>query len=57
MTTPAWRLGFDIGGTFTDFVLQNAATGAVVVGKELTTPADPPRRSCRAWKPCSPPRR
>jgi N-methylhydantoinase A len=41
MTTPAWRLGFDIGGTFTDFVLQNAATGAVVVGKELTTPADP----------------
>src|SRR5262245_7313425 len=41
MTTPAWRLGFDIGGTFTDFVLQNTATGAVVVGKELTTPADP----------------
>ena len=37
----AWRLAFDIGGTFTDFVLQDTTTGAVVVGKELTTPADP----------------
>jgi len=36
-----WRLAFDIGGTFTDFVLQDTATGAVVVGKELTTPHDP----------------
>lgn len=36
-----WRLGFDIGGTFTDFVLQDTATGAIVVGKELTTPRDP----------------
>jgi N-methylhydantoinase A len=36
-----WRLGFDIGGTFTDFVLQDVETGAVVVGKELTTPRDP----------------
>jgi N-methylhydantoinase A/oxoprolinase/acetone carboxylase beta subunit len=41
VTTSGWRLGFDIGGTFTDFVLQNTATGAVVVGKELTTPHDP----------------
>src|SRR5258705_425390 len=37
----SWRLGFDIGGTFTDFVLQNVSTGAVFVGKELTTPRDP----------------
>jgi N-methylhydantoinase A len=37
----AWRLGFDIGGTFTDFALQDVATGAVVVGKHLTTPHDP----------------
>ena len=37
----SWRLGFDIGGTFTDFVLQNASTGAVFVGKALTTPRDP----------------
>jgi len=36
-----WRLGFDIGGTFTDFVLQNVATGSVIVGKRLTTPHDP----------------
>ena len=37
----AWRLGFDIGGTFTDFVLQDTTTGRLVVGKELTTPHDP----------------
>jgi len=37
----SWRLGFDIGGTFTDFVLQSMSTGAVFVGKELTTPRDP----------------
>ena len=37
----AWRLGFDIGGTFTDFVLSDMTTGAVVVGKHLTTPNDP----------------
>jgi N-methylhydantoinase A/oxoprolinase/acetone carboxylase beta subunit len=37
----SWRLGLDIGGTFTDFVLQDTATGGVTVGKELTTPADP----------------
>ncbi|HYB44437.1 MAG TPA: hydantoinase/oxoprolinase family protein, partial [Candidatus Methylomirabilis sp.] len=36
-----WRLGFDIGGTFTDFVLQRVETGAVLVGKCLTTPKDP----------------
>ena len=36
-----WRLGFDIGGTFTDFVLQDVATGAIVIGKHLTTPHDP----------------
>ena len=36
-----WRLGFDIGGTFTDFVLHDAVTGAIFVGKELTTPRDP----------------
>jgi N-methylhydantoinase A len=39
--TSAWRLGFDIGGTFTDFVLQQVSTGAVFVGKEPTTPRDP----------------
>jgi N-methylhydantoinase A/oxoprolinase/acetone carboxylase beta subunit len=37
----AWRLGFDIGGTFTDFVLQDLDGDAVIVGKHLTTPRDP----------------
>src|SRR5262245_64308697 len=36
-----WRLGFDIGGTFTDSTLQDVATAAVIVGKHLTTPRDP----------------
>ncbi|MDB5316153.1 MAG: N-methylhydantoinase, partial [Rhodospirillales bacterium] len=36
-----YRLGFDIGGTFTDFVLLDAATGAIRLHKCLTTPQDP----------------
>ena len=36
-----WRLAVDIGGTFTDAVLLDADSGRVVVGKELTTPANP----------------
>ncbi len=36
-----WRLAVDIGGTFTDVVLLDAATGRVAVGKTLTTPAAP----------------
>ncbi len=36
-----WRLAVDIGGTFTDVVLINAATGRVIVDKTLTTPAAP----------------
>jgi N-methylhydantoinase A len=35
------RLGVDIGGTFTDLVWMDDATGAVRVGKLLTTPKDP----------------
>ncbi len=35
------RIGVDIGGTFTDLVLVDEATGAVRVGKLLTTPKDP----------------
>ena len=38
---PDWRLAVDIGGTFTDLVLLDAATGAVVVEKTLTTPKAP----------------
>ncbi len=36
-----WRLAVDIGGTFTDLLLLDAATGTVVVDKTLTTPAAP----------------
>ena len=35
------RLGFDIGGTFTDFVLSDPRTGALSLHKRLTTPDDP----------------
>jgi N-methylhydantoinase A len=36
-----YRLGCDIGGTFTDFVLVNDRAGEFYVHKCLTTPADP----------------
>src|SRR5438445_1470025 len=35
------RVGVDIGGTFTDLILVNDATGELTVGKVLTTPDDP----------------
>ena len=35
------RLAVDVGGTFTDLVLHDGATGAIATGKLLTTPADP----------------
>lgn len=37
----AYRLGIDIGGTFTDATLINEATGEVRVGKVPSTPKDP----------------
>ncbi len=36
-----FRVGCDVGGTFTDFVLVEESTGRIHVGKRLTTPADP----------------
>jgi N-methylhydantoinase A/oxoprolinase/acetone carboxylase beta subunit len=36
-----FRLGCDIGGTFTDFVLLDDKTGEIKTGKCLTTPRDP----------------
>lgn len=38
-----YRLGFDVGGTFTDFALVRESDGAVRLGKCLTTPDDPTR--------------
>jgi len=39
--SPRYRAGVDIGGTFTDLIIFDDATGALVIGKTLTTPADP----------------
>jgi N-methylhydantoinase A len=36
----SWRIGVDIGGTFTDVVLADETTGAVSVVKVSTTPRD-----------------
>ena len=35
------RIGIDVGGTFTDFVLTNPRTGAIVRYKEPSVPSDP----------------
>ena len=41
MNAPCFRLGVDVGGTFTDFVLIDEASGKLSREKCLTTPADP----------------
>ena len=41
MQKGSYRLGCDIGGTFTDFVLLNDETGEFLINKCLTTPKDP----------------
>ncbi len=41
MSDKIYRLGCDIGGTFTDFVLLNDQTGELTINKCLTTPSDP----------------
>jgi N-methylhydantoinase A/oxoprolinase/acetone carboxylase beta subunit len=41
MADQFYRLGCDIGGTFTDFVLLNDHTGEIKIYKCLTTPKDP----------------
>jgi N-methylhydantoinase A len=38
-----YRVGVDIGGTFTDLIVVNQATGAFAIGKVLTTSDDPSR--------------
>jgi N-methylhydantoinase A len=37
----ALRIGVDIGGTFTDFALFDAAARRMAIHKQLTTPRDP----------------
>ena len=36
----AWRIGVDIGGTFTDVALVDEATGRIGIAKVATTPRD-----------------
>ncbi|MBV8769334.1 MAG: methylhydantoinase, partial [Hyphomicrobiales bacterium] len=36
-----YRIGFDIGGTFTDFILLDPARSQIDLHKSLTTPQDP----------------
>ncbi len=35
------QIGIDIGGTFTDFVLQDTESGETIIHKQPSTPADP----------------
>ena len=43
MATDSYRLGVDVGGTFTDGVLINESTGEVRITKVPSTPDDPSR--------------
>ena len=43
-----WRIGIDIGGTFTDVALVEETTGRIGVAKVPTTPADPAEGVLRA---------
>jgi N-methylhydantoinase A len=40
---PSYRLGIDIGGTFTDFSLTNEETGDTAIAKVASTPSHPSR--------------
>ncbi len=42
-TSLRYRIGFDIGGTFTDFILHDAVEAQIRLYKCLTTPDDPSR--------------
>ena len=44
------RFGFDIGGTFTDFVLIDEQSGAIRTHKTLTTPHDPALAVLQGWQ-------
>ncbi len=44
------RLGFDIGGTFTDFVLIDTVSGTISTHKTLTTPHDPTQAVLQGWQ-------
>ncbi|ASP23492.1 acetophenone carboxylase gamma subunit (plasmid) [Antarctobacter heliothermus] len=43
---PRIRIGVDVGGTFTDFVLVDGKRGVIFTGKQLTTHSDPSQAIC-----------
>ena len=45
-----YRFGFDIGGTFTDFVLIDAQSGRIASYKTLTTPHHPAKAVIEGWR-------
>jgi N-methylhydantoinase A len=47
---PRYRFGFDIGGTFTDFVLIDSNTGRIYSYKTLTTPHRPAEAVMTGWR-------
>ncbi len=49
-TSHRYRVGVDVGGTFTDFVLSERATGRLAYHKEPSVPADPSRAVTRGMQ-------
>ena len=45
-----YRFGFDIGGTFTDFVLIDSESGRIASYKTLTTPDRPSEAVMEGWR-------
>jgi N-methylhydantoinase A len=45
-----YRFGFDIGGTFTDFVLMDVDSGVTTTYKTLTTPHEPASAVLDGWR-------
>jgi len=50
MSSSRFGFGFDIGGTFTDFVLIDHQTGDVQSYKTLTTPQNPSEAVVEGWR-------